>query len=204
MVAMFLSLRYFTFGSRLAGILDCPGGTFRYLLLPDLPEPLCAAADWARCKRALRNRSADAAGRRTLNAAGSADLQQERTSHVHGCCPFSTRPGPVKNETSNRCAHRRRAQDPSRTARAALCLASTSTRSASGCWRVMGIAFQVDQVVAAKRPSGADGLTDQRPSARVPGPDRASRSALRSILARHNRCSPDHSRYRARAEEGAG
>jgi hypothetical protein len=80
--------------------------------------------------------------------------------------PFSTRPGPVKNETSSRCAYRRRGQDPSRTARAALCLASTSTRSASGCWRVMGIAFQVDQLVAATRSSGADGLADQWPSAR--------------------------------------
>lgn len=102
--------------------------------------------------------------------AGSADLLQERTSDVHVCCPFSTRPRPVKNETSSRCAYRRRGQDPSRTARAVLCLASTSTRSASGCWRVMGIAFQVDQLVAATRSSGADGLADQWPSAReLPG-----------------------------------
>jgi hypothetical protein len=42
---------------------------------------------------------------------------------------------------------------PSRTARAALCLASTPTRSASGCWRVIGIVFQIDQPIAARRPS---------------------------------------------------
>jgi hypothetical protein len=51
------------------------------------------------------------------------------------------------------CEHRRSGQEPSRTARAALCLASTPTRSASGCWRVIGIVFLIDQPIAARRPS---------------------------------------------------
>jgi hypothetical protein len=51
------------------------------------------------------------------------------------------------------CEHRRSGQELSLTARAALCLASTPTRSASGCWRVIGIAFHIDQPIAARRPS---------------------------------------------------